>query len=116
MALTNVRYPVYEPTSDCVLFVKGYAVCSLDSNNVMDLVAGNIYTQQETVCSGDGYRGEARFSAITALAPDGKGSVYIAEAERMRKVDLLSGQNDEHFRRPAIHFEIRQKSQTEIIY
>ncbi|EFJ53290.1 hypothetical protein VOLCADRAFT_86429 [Volvox carteri f. nagariensis] len=92
MALTNMRYPVYEPTSDCVLFVKGYAVCSLDSNNVVDVVAGNIYTPQETVCISDGYRREACFSAITALAPDGKGSVYVAEAQRIRKVDLLSGQ------------------------
>ncbi|EFJ53287.1 hypothetical protein VOLCADRAFT_102892 [Volvox carteri f. nagariensis] len=50
------------------------------------------YTPDEIVCSSNGYRGEAWFSAITALAPDGKGSVYVAEAEQIRKVDILSGQ------------------------
>ncbi|GLC45351.1 Ankyrin repeat and BTB/POZ domain-containing protein 1 [Pleodorina starrii] len=71
----NVSCPVYEPTTDCVLFVKdGTYIMKLDSSNRFDYVLDNQY--------------KLNFQRISALAPDGLGRVYVSYAGGIGKVHL----------------------------
>ncbi|EFJ46675.1 hypothetical protein VOLCADRAFT_105424 [Volvox carteri f. nagariensis] len=74
--LSDACLPIYEPTTDSILFVeKGTAIKRLDSDNVISLVAGC-----ETESGNkDGCGWMARFQEITALMADGKGSIYVSD-------------------------------------
>ncbi|GLC45629.1 Ankyrin repeat and BTB/POZ domain-containing protein 1 [Pleodorina starrii] len=91
--LSNARCPAYEPTSDCVLFADhDAAILQLDRSNTVSLVAGNQFTVRSGDANSDRRGMDARFLKIAALAPDGQGSVYIADSDRIRKLDVASRQ------------------------
>ncbi|GLC45632.1 Ankyrin repeat and BTB/POZ domain-containing protein 1 [Pleodorina starrii] len=92
-SLCNARCPAYEPTSDCVLFADNdTAILQLDRSNAVSLVAGNLFTDRSGGANSDRCGKDARFLKIAALAPDGQGSVYIADSDRIRKLDVASRQ------------------------
>ncbi|GLC45631.1 Ankyrin repeat and BTB/POZ domain-containing protein 1 [Pleodorina starrii] len=90
--LRNARCPAYEPTSDCVLLTAfdKTAILQLDRSNALSLVAGKQFTVRSGGASFDHSGVDARFRGIGALAPDGQGSVYIADVDRIRKLDVAS--------------------------
>ncbi|GLC40895.1 Ankyrin repeat and BTB/POZ domain-containing protein 1 [Pleodorina starrii] len=93
VSLSNARCPAYEPTSGCVLFAANdAAILQLDRSNAVSLVAGNQFTVRSGSDNSDRCGIDARFLKIAALVPDGKGSVYIADADRIRKLDVASRQ------------------------
>ncbi|GLC47649.1 Ankyrin repeat and BTB/POZ domain-containing protein 1 [Pleodorina starrii] len=91
--LRDARCPAYEPTSGCVLFADhDAAILQLDRSNTVSLVAGNQFTVRSGDANSDRCGIDARFLKIASLAPDGQGSVYIADADRIRKMDVASRQ------------------------
>ncbi|GLC39049.1 Ankyrin repeat and BTB/POZ domain-containing protein 1 [Pleodorina starrii] len=87
------RCPAYEPFSDCILYVDhGVGIVQLDRSNALSLVAGNQRMIRSSDDNSDGRGMDARFRRIVALAPDGQGSVYIADSDRVRKLDVASRQ------------------------
>ncbi|GLC59102.1 Ankyrin repeat and BTB/POZ domain-containing protein 1 [Pleodorina starrii] len=98
--LSDARCAAHEPTSDCVLFALGSAAIGhLDGRNGVSLIAGNQYTKRGSGVGGSGGGGDgagsgtaARFYNITALVPDGKGSVYVGDHDRIRRLHVASRQ------------------------
>ncbi|GLC58068.1 Ankyrin repeat and BTB/POZ domain-containing protein 1 [Pleodorina starrii] len=102
--ISSVRCPVYDPAICCVFFVENnHALVRLDSSGTaVGLVARNLYTQRATGAdgaaagdggvSGDGAGQETRLYNITGLAPDGKGTLFIADRIRIRVLDVATCQ------------------------
>ncbi|KXZ54390.1 hypothetical protein GPECTOR_5g47 [Gonium pectorale] len=85
--------PVYEPATDSVVFVEGYALMRLGAvaglpeagRNGVEVLAGNqVECDQE-----DGVGPDARFLFVRGLAADGRGNVYVAESTCVRKLSLV---------------------------
>ncbi|GLC43893.1 Ankyrin repeat and BTB/POZ domain-containing protein 1 [Pleodorina starrii] len=92
-ALRAARQPIYEPHTDSVLFVEGYAIKRLDGSYNVDLVAGSEgeWGYVDGPGGGGGGGGAARFRHIVSLAADGTGRVFVAEKKAIRAVDVASG-------------------------
>ncbi|PNH00371.1 hypothetical protein TSOC_013809, partial [Tetrabaena socialis] len=84
LALRNSRCPVYDPATGCVYFAEGEAVFRLDERNVVSLVAG----RRDQAGSVDGVGRAALFDDIRALTVDGRGAIYVAEPDCIRRISL----------------------------
>ncbi|GLC52379.1 Ankyrin repeat and BTB/POZ domain-containing protein 1 [Pleodorina starrii] len=69
-----------------------FAQTQLDHSNAVSLVAGSPFTVRSRGDNSDNCGVDARFLKIAALAPDGQGSVYIADSDCIRTLDVASRQ------------------------
>ncbi|PNH09484.1 Trishanku [Tetrabaena socialis] len=77
-ALQQAGCAVLDPSSGCVFFAEGNAVMRLSPSNVVSLAAGS--KEQQSGSRVDGVGEAARFTAIRALAADGRGGADVGTA------------------------------------
>ncbi|GLC42140.1 Ankyrin repeat and BTB/POZ domain-containing protein 1 [Pleodorina starrii] len=93
-SMRRATQTVYEPTRDSVYFVDGLFDCTvmkLDRNNVVSVAAGSDERLTQPSKVRDGYGTSARFLTISALEPDGKGHIFVADGNVIRKMHVASG-------------------------
>ncbi|KAG2493368.1 hypothetical protein HYH03_008500 [Edaphochlamys debaryana] len=79
--------PAYDPTSDASLFPRStFTISKLDASNQVTDVAGSLYGLRDGRGAGAGFR------VITSLAADGRGGVWVADCDRIRRLDTRSGE------------------------
>ncbi|PNH10714.1 ARM REPEAT PROTEIN INTERACTING WITH ABF2 [Tetrabaena socialis] len=77
--------PVWDSCTSAVYILLGHAVVRLSSDDTVTVVAGDVDEEGNT----DGLGRAARFGDLPQfLASDGAGSLYLAEFDRIRKVQL----------------------------
>ncbi|KAG2493401.1 hypothetical protein HYH03_008528 [Edaphochlamys debaryana] len=83
-------HATYDPATRAVFFLSSAAtaICMLDTSNTVRAVAGSA----EAAGSADGVGRAARFNRITSLAADGRGGVWVADCDRIRRLDTRSGE------------------------
>ncbi|GLC45636.1 Ankyrin repeat and BTB/POZ domain-containing protein 1 [Pleodorina starrii] len=105
LQLCGASSAAYEPITESVVVAERTRLLRLASDNSVSLIAGSSSDSAGDEQRGADGRGEAaRFTAIKSLAADGRGNVYVAEADCIRKVNAITGEVSTIFR-PEQHLQ-----------